>query len=137
LHLRHPNGDAWSRGTLDCYCANRAPDWGPIGPVADPSLDIDDINGAGPENITIEEPEDTDAHDGRPCRVGVEYFRADNFATGGTWGPSEATVRVFLEGRLAGVFVGVLEDTSHLWEVADIVWTPGDRRVVEIDRHTP
>lgn len=137
LHLRHPDGDAWSRAPLDCYYANQNPDWGPVGVVGDPSLDLDDINGAGPENISVDAPEDTDLYDGRPYRIGVEYTRADNFATGGTWGPSEATVRVFIEGVPAGEFVGMLEDTGHFWAVADIVWAPGDRRLVEVNRHTP
>lgn len=134
LHLRHPNGRNWAQAPLDCYYANAAPDWGPAGPPGNPSLDIDDVNGAGPENINLDEPEDTDALGGQ-YRVGIDYYRADNFATGRSWGPSEVTVRIFLGGVQAGEWVRVMQGTHHFWTVGSIIWTAADRRVQEINRY--
>ena len=134
LHLRHPNGRNWAQAPLDCYYANAAPDWGPAGPPGNPSLDIDDVNGSGPENINLDEPEDTDALGGQ-YRVGIDYYRADNFATGRSWGPSEVTVRIFLGGVQAGEWVRVMQGTHHFWTVGSIIWTAADRRVQEINRY--
>lgn len=133
LHFRHPLGNEWV-GALDCYYANSNPDWGPQGPAGDPSLDIDDVNGAGPENINLDEPEDTQALGGQ-YRVGIDYYRADNFATGRSWGPSEVTVRIFLGGVQAGEWVRVMQDTHHFWTVGSIIWSANERRVQEINRY--
>ena len=54
-----------------------------------PSLDIDDKDGEGPENINLDKP--------TPCRwyaIGVHYYH--DYAT---W-PSYATVRAYIEGKL-------------------------------------
>lgn len=134
LHLRHPNGRNWAQAPLDCYYANAGPDWGPAGPPGNPSLDIDDVNGAGPENINLDEPEDTDALGGQ-YRIGIDYYRADNFATGRSWGPSEVTVRIYLGGVQAGEWVRVMQATHHFWTVGSIIWTAADRRVQEINRY--
>ncbi|MGB0646838.1 MAG: choice-of-anchor D domain-containing protein, partial [Bradymonadia bacterium] len=67
LHLRHQLATAdgqnnWASaagddGRYDCYYLNKAPNWGGSGVEDNPSLDIDDTNGAGPENITMAGPE--------------------------------------------------------------------------------
>lgn len=134
LHLLHPRGRNWAQAPLDCYYANGNPDWGPAGPNGNPSLDIDDVNGAGPENINLDVPEDTSAL-GAQYRIGVDYYRAENFGGGGTWGPSEVTVRIFLGGVQAGEWVQVMQATHHFWEVASIIWTAADRRVQVIGRY--
>ncbi len=58
LHLLAPDGSKWS--SLDCHwqnCVDDDLDWGlPGEDTDDPSLDLDDIAGTGPENIRIEEP---------------------------------------------------------------------------------
>ena len=134
MHLLHPNGQSWAVAPLDCYYANTQPDWGPRGPAGNPSLDIDDTNGAGPENINLDEPEDTGAL-GNPYRVGIHYYRSENFLGNSDWGPSEVTVRIFLGGVQAGEWVRELQRRDHFWEVANIIWGPGDRRVQEVNRY--
>lgn len=131
LHLRHPLAEAWAQAPLDCHFANTSPDWGPAGPQANPSLDIDDVNGAGPENINLDAPEDTAAL-GAGYRVGVHYYRSEHLVDGGPAG-SLATVRIFLGGVLAGEFERWLPSTDNLWEVAEIHWEEGLGRVVPID----
>ncbi|MDD2556747.1 MAG: hypothetical protein PHH87_00510 [Desulfuromonas sp.] len=42
---------SWSGGN-ECYYSNKAPNWG--SPETSPRLDVDDTNGYGPENITID-----------------------------------------------------------------------------------
>ncbi len=71
MHMLHPNGRAWMIAPLDCYYANVSPDWGPAGPDGNPSLDIDDTNGAGPENINLEAPENTVRNTEFLAEVGV------------------------------------------------------------------
>ena len=79
LHFLHPAGTRWFgglQGKYDCYFENTSPDWGiEFNQEDDPSLDIDDTNGAGPENINLNNPQNTDEIGG-PYRVGVHYYRA-------------------------------------------------------------
>ncbi|MDY0062664.1 MAG: choice-of-anchor D domain-containing protein [Myxococcota bacterium] len=121
LHLLHPLGD-WFDRPADCYYANPAPDWGRPGQAAgDPTLDIDDLDGAGPENINLDEPER-----GRLYRVGVHYF-ADH-----GYGVSFATVRVFLDGLLAAELLHRrLPTTDAFWDVGVVDW--GSRTVQIVD----
>ena len=102
LHLSHPSGMGWFDSTYDCHYFNPTPDWGVLNQLADdPSLDIDDIDGGGPENINLNNPQDTTLLGGT-YGVGVHYFRATQANFGGRdFGDSRATVRVFLGGELA------------------------------------
>lgn len=144
LHVLHPNGQNWFSAPLDNYFANPNPDWGRVGDdTDDPSLDIDDVNGAGPENINLDNPENT-AMLGGQYRVGVHYYRSDDIFGGRDWGPSFVTLRVFLGGVPAfdntvdGIGMNPpgekqLRQTDDFWEAVGIIWTPDDRRVVPID----
>ena len=115
LHFLHPDG-VWNQGPRDCYFANKNPSWGVSSDSDDdPSLDIDDTDGAGPENINLNRPEGTTAAPVQ-YKVGVFYYGDHSF------GPSNPTVRIFLDGveRFALTFEG-LED-RQFWDVARIEW---------------
>ncbi|WP_168210412.1 PKD domain-containing protein [Persicimonas caeni] len=125
LHLRAPNGTWWSmnkprcnssdQGT-DCFFCVPNPDWGAGGEgladgiaANDPVLDVDNINGYGPENINMDTLFDTASS----MRVGVHYF-SDKGA-----GDVSARLRIYVAGVLQ------FEETKTLscddfWEVADI-----------------
>ncbi|MCK6573171.1 choice-of-anchor D domain-containing protein [Myxococcota bacterium] len=136
LHMLHPRGQRWSSAPLDCYYANPSPDWGVQGDPSDnPALELDDINGAGPENITLDNPEDTEAL-GAPYRVGVDYYREESLQSFDGYGPSYVTVRIYLGGVLAWQNDAPKEmvRTHDFWEVAQIIWTENDRRVRVVDR---
>jgi hypothetical protein len=89
LHYLHPHGQ-WDNEPWDVFWRNKAPDWGVTGDTSDdPALDIDDTNGAGPENINHSNLE------GLVYQAGVHYYSDRGF------GASYATVRVYIGGVLA------------------------------------
>ena len=128
LHFLHPFAtgedvdgdgklDGWFDQPFDCFWFNAHPNWGSLDPVIDDdaSLDRDDTDGAGPENVNLNIPED-----GLTYRVGVHYWNDHGF------GPSQATVRVYIYSSLVFQLSDV-ELTNHdLWEVATIAWPSGE-----------
>jgi hypothetical protein len=121
LHVLNPTGAAGPWGssgyfnlTNDCYYLNRSPEWGVSGNTQDnPRLDIDDVNGFGPENINISRPA-TGTY-----RVGVHYFCDDQV------GASRATIRIYCNGVQAAEFGPKnLTASGFFWDVATVVW-PG------------
>lgn len=134
LWLLHPRALSWNDIGRRCYYGNPSPDWGVLNQVDDnPSLDIDDVNGAGPENINLNNPENTQDLGGA-YRVAAHYYRSFRELGIGDYGPSMVTMRIYLGGALAFEADRELIDTDDFWEVASIVWTPGDRRVQPINR---
>ncbi|MGK0362215.1 MAG: hypothetical protein ACI9U2_004535 [Bradymonadia bacterium] len=118
LHLLHPNAVSWNDPTWDCHYANPSPDWGQQGRGADnPSLDVDDVDGEGPEHITIGVVQPT-AEIGGPYRLGVQYFSASAF------GRSEAVIRIFSEGALVRELRRDVIASGDLWTVVDIHTDP-------------
>jgi hypothetical protein len=124
LHVAHPdasggdlNGDGeperWFDPTWDCYWFNPSPDWGLFQPPTDddPHLTIEDIDGAGPEAIAFDLPEIDVSY-----RIAVHAWQDHGF------GPSVATVRVYLLGDQIFESQPVTLNTLDLWEVADITW---------------
>ena len=142
LHVRHERGlDAWgeSAGTWDCYFSNKTPDWGTQGdPNDDPSLDIDDTTGAGPENVNLSNPED-----GVRYSVGALYFRAEStFGVAGADPRLEhlslASIRIYVKGELLFELIDrELTEEGQLWDVANITWCesgPACPTVTPVDR---
>jgi hypothetical protein len=127
LHFKHQNAEnrwASSAQEWDCYFNNKTPDWGRLGDILDnPSLDIDDTNGAGPENVNLNEPEE-----GVTYEIGAIYYRAESsfgsdMATPGLEHLSYVTVRVYVKGELLGEFTDKeLQHLNDLWSVTKIEW---------------
>ena len=77
----------------------------------DPRLDLDDVEGQGPENLNVYRPQNG------TYRVGVHYYDDDGF------GPSTVTVTIFCGQNITERFGPLtLQATDEFWEVADITW---------------
>ncbi len=109
----------WFESPYDNYFANSEPFWSP----ENPSLDIDDTNGAGPENINMDDP--------IPCQwyaVGIHYWRQQ-------FGTAYTTVRIFINGGLVfEVPNKPLQNTNDWWDVARIHWPSGE--IIMVDELT-
>lgn len=140
LHLLHPRANAWFTAPWDCYYGTPTPDWGqPGSPFDDPVIDMDSMSGASPENINLNEPEDTDRL-GAPYLVGVHYYRSTDRVTGEEFGPAIARLRIFIEGELSWDFTEggrsgekTMEGEDHFWDAAQIEWPA--RTVTTRDRY--
>lgn len=125
LHFKHENaGNRWasSAGDWDCSFNNPNPEWGSEEDFRDnPILDIDDTNGAGPENINLDLPEIDKQYE-----VGAIYFRAESGFGEDNFTPMEhlsyATIRLFARGDLLAEFSQELDQVGQLWHAASIVW---------------
>lgn len=131
LHLLNPQGSAspwssagWNSTTNDAYYLNPRPDWGVRGVTEDnPGLDLDDVNGYGPENINLARPASG------KYRVGVHSFC--NPVT------TRATVRIFCAGTLAQeIGPRTLGATNAFWEAAEITWPGCQVRVLNEAPHS-
>jgi hypothetical protein len=126
LHLIAP-GENWQQAKttdLDCYYGNCTPnawvnlDWGVLGNTSDdPSLDIDDIPGTGPENINIYSPEASGAY-----TVVVHDYSG---STPDVYGPNEVTVNIYLNGVLAWTDTRVISGDGTYTPFARIDWGSG------------
>lgn len=120
LHLLHPRGN-WNAVPYDCFWQNPEADWGERGePNDDPSLDIDDTDGWGPENINMDHPEENARY-----KVGVHYFSDHGF------GPSYATVRFYLEGMLVREYKRQRLVDQQFWQVFEIAWP--EKRITDLN----
>lgn len=115
LHLGRGQDPDWC-SVDDCYYANctpgdsfNSPDWdgGGYGPgEGDPSLDIDDLSGFGPENTNIET-----ALNGSYI-IGVDAFSLSQ--------PTDVSVKIFVGGALVENIENHMDSSSQWWEVARI-----------------
>lgn len=112
LHLADGDAAFYSVPGDVSWC-NRHPDWGRRGQVEDdPSLDLDDDDGYGPENINVPSPAD-----------GAYPVRVHLFEDGDD-GDVTATVSVFTYGDLVGTWSKVLR-RNQVWEVGQVNWPEG------------
>lgn len=109
--------DPWFSNPFDTFWFNPNPNWGNSGGTAndDPSLDLDDTDGAGPENLNLADPEGTAAKTAY-YHVGVHYWNDHGF------GASQATVNVYIFGVLAVQIDKVEMDVLDMWYVGKINW---------------
>jgi hypothetical protein len=111
-------GTTWSCYYGNCKATSSSrPDWdldGVSGSPGDPSLDIDDQCGFGPENITI------DTAEPGQYLVGVDFYGFTGCSGSGSVGN---TIRLYLFGQLQAEFFKDLVN-GDWWEVAIIHW-PG------------
>ena len=123
LHFLHPyatpgqpNGTGslgWFNTPFDCYWFNPAPNWGSVNPdiLDNPQLDLDDTDGAGPENLNLALPEN-----GMTYSIGAHYWADHGF------GSSFATIRVYLFGTLVFEKAAVELENNDLWEACTLDW---------------
>ena len=117
LHLLHPDANRWFN-RLDCHWSNCSEangsrlSWFESGREDDPRLDIDDVNGFGPENINIDTPAPG------TYRVGVHAWAGSANAVG---------VRIFCgeadaepEATFGPVSLRSGSSAREFWRVADI-----------------
>ena len=126
LHFLHPfaagpdvDGDGFPDGwfdiPFDAFWFNAHPNWGSFDPAFkdNPSLDRDDTDGAGPENINLDVPENV------TYRVGVHYWNDHGY------GMAYATVRVYLYGQLVYEVTDRPMQEWDMWAVCTIKWPEG------------
>jgi hypothetical protein len=109
--------DGWFDNPFDCFWFNDEPNWASQDPMLDddPSLDRDDTDGAGPENVNLNLPEE-----GMQYRIGVHYWNDHG------WGPSLSTVRVYIMSVLVFQVTDVELVNHDMWYVATVHWPSGD-----------
>jgi hypothetical protein len=105
----------------DCSFICKVPSWGGGGSADDPRLDIDDVDGYGPENINLDAP-----FNQNPYVIAVHYWcdRPGPQYNGNSRGSTEATVRLYIDGILIREWKKRLQNHER-WYVADVAWTNG------------
>ncbi len=128
LHFMHPNApsdpyapdldadgmpDPYFDQPWDAFWFNPHPDWGAFGDAQDdnPGLDRDDTDGAGPENINLNVPEENKRY-----RVAAHYWDDHGY------GPAYATVRIYIYAELVFEVPNVNLVNHDLWCVAFVDW---------------
>ena len=128
LHFTHPLAnqpdvdcdgapDPWFDNPFDCFWFNNAPEWDSMNPAIgdNPTLDLDDTDGAGPENLNLESPAGT-AQDPHAYSIGVHYWNDHKF------GPSYATLTVYMFGTIALKVDTVALQPLDMWYVGKLNW---------------
>lgn len=107
--------DGWYDIPYDCFWDNPEPNWASFDPAIgdNPSLDRDDTDGAGPENVNLNLPEN-----GVRYKIGVHYWDDHGF------GPSFATVRTYIYGVPVFEVSGIELLHRDMWTVGEVAWPP-------------
>ncbi|MCO4763154.1 MAG: hypothetical protein KC502_16675 [Myxococcales bacterium] len=129
LHLTHPkakegkgqpdldgNGepDPWYAKCYDTFWLNPNPGWGDAFDINDnPSVDLDDKNGEGPENISVKVPETNIWY-----TVGAYYW--EDFGMG----PSRPRVRIYIDKELVFNKLGPLLKQGDMWCAGEVAYDP-------------
>jgi len=108
LHLAADDGALFEE-PLDINFCHPSADWGEPGESDDPTLNLDDLVGYGPEIISLDAPADGE------YRVRVHHF------TSASDGTTEATVAVFIDGELAHQ-ESMLMAENDTWDVGVASW---------------
>jgi len=105
--------DHWFNQPYDSFWFNPHPNWGQLDPNVndDPHLDLDDTDGAGPENLNMAEPEM-----GATYRIGAHYWHDHDY------GESLATVRIYIMQELVYEAADIPMNDLDMWDVATIEW---------------
>jgi len=107
--------DGWFDIPFDTFWFNAHPNWGSYDPGIndDPGLDRDDTDGAGPENLNLDIPENY------VYRVGVHYWNDHGY------GIAYASVGVYIYGQLIYSRGPIGLSDSDMWSVCTIEWPSG------------
>ena len=110
-------GDPWFSNPFDCFWFNPDPQWGASNTAIqdDPTLDLDDTDGAGPENLSLETPEGT-VELPHHYSIGAHYWHDHGY------GISFATMTVYLLGAVALKVEKVAMNPLDMWYVAKLNW---------------
>ena len=111
----------------DCYFRNCIPptvgvstlNWGSRSEGDDPFLDVDDVDGLGPEVISIPSPEDNMTY-----LIALHMFRLD-FA-----GATTVSLKVLVDGEVVSELSREMGSHNDWWEAVRLTW--GDEVDVEI-----
>lgn len=118
LHLVKMGPGAWFQTPYDVYFRNPNNGAGSeangIWTPESPSLDIDDRDGAGPENIQMDDPANCEWY-----AIGVHYYRQ-------LFGTAYATIRVYINQQLVYEAINKpMTRGGQFWDVARIHWDSG------------
>jgi hypothetical protein len=123
LHFVKMGPGRWFQSPYDIYFRNPnngpgSDDNGYWNPES-PSLDIDDTDGAGPENIQMNDPQNCEWY-----ALGVHYYRQ-------IFGTAYVTIRVYVEQDLVFEELNVpLQRGGQFWDIARIHWDSGQIQLV-------
>ena len=116
LHLLREGGMPFTHEG-DTYFSNRLPQWFPDNPESNPSLDVDDNEGYGPENINIETP-----LPGSTWTILAHYWNKQTDGDPYT----VASLRIYARGQEVADISESLETDEVMWTVAEIQWPESD-----------
>ena len=128
LHFAHPTAaepdldcdgtpDPWFSNPWDAFWFNASPNWGSASSSSDdPGLDLDDTDGAGPENLNLLQLEG-DVADPVGYPVGVHYWNDHGFGT------SYASLHIWLMGNPTVQLFKVEMHPLDMWYVGKL-WSP-------------